>query len=158
MKSYGRAPTFLMLTGYEQVRSVAAAIAGDWEAARDVRLVLPETGVCSIRRSWPSAASPAAAPMRRRETTGAACCGDAGGVGDRVVLRDGGPAGDPAHRGDQGRLLRVGCGDAGRADLSTRPSARWGSRWSTAHVRLSIGDASWPARLLRLGHRRRARH
>ena len=47
MKSYGRAPTFLMLTGYEQVRSVAAAIAGDWDAARDVRLVLPETGVCS---------------------------------------------------------------------------------------------------------------
>ena len=47
MKSYGRAPTFLMLTGYEQVRSIAAAMAGDWEAARDVRLVLPETGVCS---------------------------------------------------------------------------------------------------------------
>ncbi len=47
MKSYGRAPTFLMLTGYEQVRSVAAAIAGDWESARDVRLELPETGVCS---------------------------------------------------------------------------------------------------------------
>jgi thioredoxin reductase len=47
MKSYGRAPTFLMLTGYEQVRSVAAAIAGDWEAAREVQLVLPETGVCS---------------------------------------------------------------------------------------------------------------
>lgn len=47
MKSYGRAPTFLMLTGYEQVRSVSAALAGDWEAARDVRLVLPETGVCS---------------------------------------------------------------------------------------------------------------
>jgi len=47
MKSYGRAPTFLMLTGYEQVRSIAAAIAGDWEAARDVQLVLPETGVCS---------------------------------------------------------------------------------------------------------------
>lgn len=47
MKSYGRAPTFLMLTGYEQVRSVAAAIGGDWDAANDVRLVLPETGVCS---------------------------------------------------------------------------------------------------------------
>ncbi len=47
MKSYGRAPTFLMLTGYEQARSVAAAIAGDWVAAREVRLVLPETGVCS---------------------------------------------------------------------------------------------------------------
>lgn len=47
MKSYGRAPTFLLLTGYEQVRSVVAALADDWEAARDVRLVLPETGVCS---------------------------------------------------------------------------------------------------------------
>jgi cation diffusion facilitator CzcD-associated flavoprotein CzcO len=47
MKSYGRAPTFLLLTGYEQVRSVVAAIAGDWEAARRVELVLPETGVCS---------------------------------------------------------------------------------------------------------------
>ncbi len=46
MKSYGRAPTFLLLTGYEQVRSVVAAIAGDWEAARRVELVLPETGVC----------------------------------------------------------------------------------------------------------------
>ena len=47
MKSYGRAPTFLMLTGYEQVRSVVAAIVGDMEAARNVELVLPETGACS---------------------------------------------------------------------------------------------------------------
>jgi thioredoxin reductase len=47
MKSYGRAPTFLMLTGYEQVRSVVSAITGDWKAARRVELVLPETGVCS---------------------------------------------------------------------------------------------------------------
>jgi thioredoxin reductase len=47
MKSYGRAPTFLMATGYEQVRSIAAALAGDWEAARRVELDLPETGVCS---------------------------------------------------------------------------------------------------------------
>jgi thioredoxin reductase len=47
MKSYGRAPTFLMLTGYEQVRSIVAALAGDWESARKVELVLPETGVCS---------------------------------------------------------------------------------------------------------------
>ncbi len=49
VKSYGRAPTFLLLTGYEQVRSVAAALAGDLAAADDVRLVLPETGVCSTR-------------------------------------------------------------------------------------------------------------
>ena len=47
MKSYGRAPTFLLATGYEQVRSIAAALAGDWAAARDVQLDLPETGVCS---------------------------------------------------------------------------------------------------------------
>lgn len=47
MKSYGRAPTFLMMTGYEQVRSIAAAIAGDAEAAARVELALPETGVCS---------------------------------------------------------------------------------------------------------------
>ncbi|MFV2021409.1 FAD-dependent oxidoreductase [Micromonospora sp. LOL_023] len=48
MKSYGRAPTFLMATGYEQVRSIAAALAGDWTSARDVQLDLPETGVCSV--------------------------------------------------------------------------------------------------------------
>lgn len=47
VKSYGRAPTFLLATGYEQARSVVAALAGDWQAARDVRLDLPETGVCS---------------------------------------------------------------------------------------------------------------
>ncbi|WP_432871909.1 FAD-dependent oxidoreductase [Microbispora rosea] len=46
MKSYGRAPTFLAMTGYEQTRSIAAALAGDREAAERVELVLPETGVC----------------------------------------------------------------------------------------------------------------
>ena len=47
MKSYGRAPTFLMATGYEQVRSIVAYMNGDFEAAKDVRLELPETGVCN---------------------------------------------------------------------------------------------------------------
>ncbi|MEE1617002.1 FAD-dependent oxidoreductase [Brachybacterium sp. J153] len=47
MKSYGRAPTFLMATGYEQVRSIAAALAGDRAAADAVHLELPETGVCT---------------------------------------------------------------------------------------------------------------
>jgi cation diffusion facilitator CzcD-associated flavoprotein CzcO len=47
MKSYGRAPTFLMITGYEQVRSIAAELAGDHAAADRVELVLPETGVCN---------------------------------------------------------------------------------------------------------------
>jgi len=46
-KSYGRAPTFLLATGYEQARSVAAMIAGDREAAARVELELPETGVCN---------------------------------------------------------------------------------------------------------------
>ncbi len=46
-KSYGRAPTFLMATGYEQVRSIVAFMAGDVEAAERVELNLPETGVCS---------------------------------------------------------------------------------------------------------------
>jgi thioredoxin reductase len=67
MKSYGRAPTFLLRTGYEQARSVVAALAGDWEAARRVELVLPETGVCN-RSAAPadSGATGAAA---------SACCG-----------------------------------------------------------------------------------
>jgi thioredoxin reductase len=47
MKSYGRAPTFLLMTGYEQVRSIVSDIAGDREAAERVELILPETGVCS---------------------------------------------------------------------------------------------------------------
>ena len=46
MKSYGRAPTFLAMTGYEQVRSIAAELAGDRAAAARVELVLPDTGVC----------------------------------------------------------------------------------------------------------------
>jgi thioredoxin reductase len=50
-KSYGRAPTFLLATGYEQVRSVVAELAGDHAAAADVNLTLPETGVCSLDRS-----------------------------------------------------------------------------------------------------------
>ncbi|WP_141732850.1 FAD-dependent oxidoreductase [Oligoflexus tunisiensis] len=59
MKSYGRAPTFLLLTGYEQVRSVTSALAGDWDAARRVELVLPETGACSTKaRPQTSSAQP----------------------------------------------------------------------------------------------------
>jgi len=51
MKSYGRAPTFLLRTGYEQVRSIVADIAGDRAAAERVELVLPETGVCNLSRA-----------------------------------------------------------------------------------------------------------
>jgi thioredoxin reductase len=73
MKSYGRAPTFLMLTGYEQVRSVVAAIAGDMEAARNVELVLPETGVCSTDLDEPACCG--AAPTEAAAPAKAACCG-----------------------------------------------------------------------------------
>jgi len=63
-KSYGRAPNFLMATGYEQARSVVAALAGDFAAADDVQLELPETGVCSTDLAIDAQASAAAA-----------CCG-----------------------------------------------------------------------------------
>jgi hypothetical protein len=64
MKSYGRAPTFLMLTGYEQVRSIVAEIAGDHEAARKVELVLPETGVCG-----------GPGPLAAARSVASGCCG-----------------------------------------------------------------------------------
>lgn len=72
MKSYGRAPTFLMLTGYEQVRSIAADIAGDKAAAGRVELVLPETGVCS-RPAAPSASQCCGGPAPSGVD---ACCAD----------------------------------------------------------------------------------
>lgn len=69
-KSYGRAPTFLMATGYEQVRSVVAAIAGDMEAARKVELDLPETGVCSSDAGIACCGNEAP-----EKETASACCG-----------------------------------------------------------------------------------
>ncbi|MFC5069072.1 FAD-dependent oxidoreductase [Flaviflagellibacter deserti] len=73
-KSYGRAPTFLMATGYEQVRSVVAEIAGDHIAAREVRLILPETGVCGSTASA-KASSGCCAPPPPAERAVGACCG-----------------------------------------------------------------------------------
>ena len=70
MKSYGRAPTFLLATGYEQVRSIAAALAGDWAAAREVHLDLPETGVCSTDLATPAEASACCTPA----TSQSSCC------------------------------------------------------------------------------------
>ncbi len=70
-KSYGRAPTFLMATGYEQVRSIVAAIDGDMEAARKVELDLPETGVCSSDAGTACCGTETASEKQ----TAAACCG-----------------------------------------------------------------------------------
>jgi hypothetical protein len=97
VKSYGRAPTFLLATGYEQARSVVAALAGDWTAARDVQLDLPPTGVCTsnpvigddtISATGGGCCAPAATgaggglltllPVTRgggEQQTGDACCG-----------------------------------------------------------------------------------
>ncbi len=58
MKSYGRAPSFLAMTGFEQTRSIVAAIDGDHDAAARVELVLPETGVCGGLGSFDSAEEP----------------------------------------------------------------------------------------------------
>ncbi len=76
IKSYGRAPTFLMLTGYEQVRSVVAAIAGDLAAADDVHLVLPETGVCSTSLPVDGAPGCCGGPAKTPDTVAepAGCC------------------------------------------------------------------------------------
>lgn len=76
MKSYGRAPTFLLATGYEQVRSVAAALAGDHEAARRVELVLPETGVCITQfvDDLPATAANCCAPQAAAGEGAAAAC------------------------------------------------------------------------------------
>ncbi|WP_062263703.1 NAD(P)-binding domain-containing protein [Endozoicomonas arenosclerae] len=72
MKAYGRAPTFLMLTGYEQVRSIAAELAGDKDAARRVELVLPETGVCNS--SSASSGTSCCAPEPKTSGSASSCC------------------------------------------------------------------------------------
>ena len=69
MKSYGRAPTFLLATGYEQVRSIAAWVAGDLRAATEVRLTLPATGVCSTELAT------AGVPAADDRGAAGACCG-----------------------------------------------------------------------------------
>jgi thioredoxin reductase len=72
-KSYGRAPTFLMATGYEQVRSIVAAIDGDMEAALNVELDLPETGVCSVDLGSAACCGVDVKPKIIKKK--AACCG-----------------------------------------------------------------------------------
>ncbi|MEL7060986.1 MAG: FAD-dependent oxidoreductase [Acidobacteriota bacterium] len=70
MKSYGRAPTFLLRTGYGQVRSIAAFLSGDLEAAR-TRAVAPfaaDAGPCGGPPAGASASCEA--PTR----SAAICC------------------------------------------------------------------------------------
>jgi thioredoxin reductase len=79
VKSYGRAPTFLLLTGYEQARSVAAAIAGDMVAADNMHLVLPDTGICQTDFDEAGCCGAPAVAVAKA----ASCCG-----GPAVVMED----------------------------------------------------------------------
>ena len=100
MKSYGRAPTFLLATGHEQVRSIVAEIAGDHDAARRVELVLPETGVCSTTPGGSKA-----------ETSG--CCGGPAPAATDACCADDAKAKDAGKTG-------CGCGSTARAtELAT---------------------------------------
>lgn len=91
MKSYGRAPSFLAMTGYEQVRSVVAALDGDLEAADRVDLVLPDTGVCNGAGAFddPDALADLGA-------AGGGCCGPAAAEPQLVTLGAGAGAGASA--------------------------------------------------------------
>ncbi len=71
MKSYGRAPSFLALTGFEQTRSIVAAIAGDHDAAARVELVLPESGVCGGSGQFEEEPT---------QVDGGGCCAPSGGL------------------------------------------------------------------------------
>ncbi|MDK1490323.1 NAD(P)-binding domain-containing protein [Sinorhizobium sp. 7-81] len=103
-KSYGRAPTFLMATGYEQVRSVVAEIAGDHEAAREVRLVLPETGVCSADHIVGSDRSAGCCGGPAPAAVDACCAADAEA---KAVNRSGCGCGGPAEMPRSGGTDRI---------------------------------------------------
>jgi hypothetical protein len=124
-KSYGRAPTFLMATGYEQVRSVVAEIAGDHAAARDVRLVLPETGVCGV----PDTPSVAAVSGVFGATAG--CCGGPAPAGaDACCVKD----------ADAKAAGLDGCGCGTTEATSSVPAALAGSEQARSVVSVTAGD------------------
>jgi len=114
VKSYGRAPTFLMATGFEQARSVVAALAGDLAAADRVELDLPETGVCSIGGSATegiadSACCGTGAPAAASATAAV----PAGGCGTAACAAAPEPAAPAANAAGNGC-----CGGPAKADAS----------------------------------------
>lgn len=91
MKSYGRAPTFLMATGYEQVRSIAAMLAGDVAAAERVELVLPETGVCStdaVTGAGGACCGTAPVGLAAPAAAASSCCGGPASEGTDACCSD----------------------------------------------------------------------
>jgi thioredoxin reductase len=129
MKSYGRAPTFLLATGYEQVRSVAAYIAGDYAAAREVMLDLPETGVCNVTLGGKETSAGccgvesikeeemAEVKVAAEQPGASACCGGPAPkeAGDACCVKDA----DAKAAGESG----CGCGGAKPAVKTTRAAA-----------------------------------
>ncbi|MBM9593583.1 FAD-dependent oxidoreductase [Roseitranquillus sediminis] len=124
VKSYGRAPTFLMATGYEQVRSVVAELAGDSVAARQVHLVLPETGVCKVAGPAPAAASccgpaeegycAAARSEVAADVTDACCGGPARENAEACCAAD--------EDAKAGGMAGCGCASTANADASCAPA------------------------------------
>lgn len=103
-KSYGRAPNFLMATGYEQVRSVVAALSGDSAAADDVQLELPETGVCITR------------PLVEDQING--CCGTPLAANVSACCGEPAPAGTSACRVNDAEMKMTGKSDCGSTVFS----------------------------------------
>jgi hypothetical protein len=131
MRSYGRAPTFLLLTGYEQVRSVVAALVGDLDAARHVMLTLPETGVCSGPAEEPhdgaanccgTSAAPAPTFVDLQSLTpspadaGAGCCGGAAPAGSNACCALDAEARDAGEGG-------CGCGEEPSSPMAVSVAA-----------------------------------
>jgi len=115
MKSYGRAPTFLLATGYEQARSVVAMIAGDVAAAERVELELPETGVCSTDAVAGSACCGAAPAVGVVEAAAASsCCGGPAPAGVDACCTDDATAKAEGKSG-------CGCGEPAVQSAFARP-------------------------------------
>jgi thioredoxin reductase len=105
-KSYGRAPNFLLATGHEQVRSVVAALAGDFVAADDVRLDLPETGVCSTQFDEASSG----------------CCSNETAEAIAVAAKSSCCGGPPVARQDACCIVDEAAKDAGTAGCGSKAS------------------------------------
>jgi thioredoxin reductase len=90
MKSYGRAPTFLLATGYEQARSVVAMLAGDIAASERVELVLPETGVCSTDAASAGGGCCGVEPVLSATavTSAVGCCGGPASASELQALQE----------------------------------------------------------------------
>jgi ubiquinone/menaquinone biosynthesis C-methylase UbiE len=135
MKSYGRAPTFLMLTGYEQVRSIVCALTGDMEGARRVELALPATGVCSAQPSSPVLAGVA-------PESGGSCCGGPAPAGVEACCARDAEAKAGGHDGcGCGSETVAIAGGAGASGPATRaPAGGAASRRTLLPIAASSGE------------------